>query len=904
MCYYFSNESSKRENISYFGNLKSLPIVPENLCGSNDNDVILPLLLNANQLHKELIGTTVPTNINKNARFLINLDELQDPEDLLSDSLGSWRQTKTTRKWYYINKNEDDIVTKIRKMPDKTSGAYVVCRRPFINASDDTLRKTIVDVQLPDGKNHNIVFIKYEFVDALEHSILVKEHGNSKSCSVPYLRTYKSTREQLKNVLKTGTGIKRSVSIVEEEMGDLEGCSSVSALPRNERQARYEREKSVNKNKDAIFTITERMKTEEDKFIRSYSLDDESPKVVLFSDEQVEDIVNFCCNDISGHNSIFYADVTFELGPFFLLMTTYKNTTVVSKRSGLCPLMVGPVMLCMLKDKPTYLTLFQKLTTQVPGLIEHLKAYSSDGEKSLRQALAQCFPEASAFLCSVHAAANVEEKLSKLRISSTVAASIIDDIFGAAGLVHERTQADFNLKLKHLVKKWDQAESRDTKRSPQFSKYFVSYKADDIWKHVSAKASLDAGFGNVVQTNNIPESANALLKRWQNFQATDMASFIDDLKALVKKQRRDVQRAFLGMSSPYNVRPEYIRHVRNGLGSSNPGELLNTQLKVHVDPRRYKQVKDYRPTPKVTAPSHRDADSELCIMYELTERFSPDDIKSLLEKVKILINDGVRKGFDESTFIVKSSSQPTPHIVKALSKSGYACDKNCMGYKSRKICAHTIAASFFNKDIQGHINWYKKQRHTENLTALTTFSVNATAGRKTQARKSRRGKSPDPMREAQPLTLADIVANEEEDSRQVTYTSEIRSNPLRLTIRKDNQGTKPPYTPTTSTPFELIDLSNRVTKCAGCRGLLRSGPDQFTKNNVDSTYCIRHKEHDHIWVESHQSWRKTFDNKHYHVFTACIVARNPGFNPEAMAIRLQHTMGRLDLECVKTRLGI
>ena len=75
---------------------------------------------------------------------------------------------------------------------------------------------------------------------------------------------------------------------------------------------------------DPIFQITEKMKEEtqkDKKFIRGYSLHDDSPKIVLLSDEQLDDIANFCCNDVDGHKSIVYADVTFQLGPFFVLVT-------------------------------------------------------------------------------------------------------------------------------------------------------------------------------------------------------------------------------------------------------------------------------------------------------------------------------------------------------------------------------------------------------------------------------------------------------------------------------------------------------------------------------------------------------------------------------------------------------
>ena len=141
------------------------------------------------------------------------------------------------------------------------------------------------------------------------------------------------------------------------------------------------------------------MQEEGDKFIRMYSLDDESPKIVLFSDDQLEDLVNFCCNDLPGHKSMLFVDVTFQLGPFYVLQTSYQNTTLLHKTTGRCPAMIGPTMLCMLKDKATYLTLFQKLTALVPGLKMYLQGYSTDGEEALRSSLAQEFGRSLSFLC-------------------------------------------------------------------------------------------------------------------------------------------------------------------------------------------------------------------------------------------------------------------------------------------------------------------------------------------------------------------------------------------------------------------------------------------------------------------------------------------------------------------------
>lgn len=70
----------------------------------------------------------------------------------------------------------------------------------------------------------------------------------------------------------------------------------------------------------------------------------------------------------------------------------------------------------------------------------------------------------------------------------------------------------YRSKLEELKQKWDNMEVADTRREPQFSSYFLKFKADEIWNHVSAKVSNDAGFGDEVQVNNVSESGNAVMK--------------------------------------------------------------------------------------------------------------------------------------------------------------------------------------------------------------------------------------------------------------------------------------------------------------------------------------------------------------------------------------------------------
>ena len=230
--------------------------------------------------------------------------------------------------------------------------------------------------------------------------------------------------------------------------------------------------------------MKERSQTGE-KFIRAYSLDDDSPKVILFTNEQLANIVNFCCNDIDGHKSILYADVTFQLGPFFVLVTSYRNTTLYTKRSSpppplVCPILLGPVMLCTLKEKATYVTLFQKMTAKMPGLKVFLQAYCNDREKPLRQVLGQEFKRSVAFLCKNHVKKNIQDKCSKLQISQAVTNVTVNDIFGSEGLVYASNERLHRTKLEELKQKWNDLELADTRREPRFSSYFLKCKVDEI----------------------------------------------------------------------------------------------------------------------------------------------------------------------------------------------------------------------------------------------------------------------------------------------------------------------------------------------------------------------------------------------------------------------------------------
>ena len=117
----------------------------------------------------------------------------------------------------------------------------------------------------------------------------------------------------------------------------------------------------------------------------------------------------------------------------------------------------------------------------------------------------------------------------------------------------------------------------------------------------------------------------------------------------------------------------------------------------------------------------------------------------------------------------------------------------------------------------------------------------------------------------------------------------ISTSDLRLTIRR-TKPTKPSVDPTTSTPFEIIEIKGKVHKCAGCGGQLKDGPDAHLKTDLDKNLCLRHKEHDYVWIKSQNCWKTTFENKHFHVYRSCLVGRNPGFNFQSIQMSIPYTL--------------
>lgn len=821
---------------------------------------------------------SLPVNVSQNKIVIIDLKTVKN--DWQDDHC--WNKTRAPKKkTYQVVRNSNEDIMDIR--PSSSSLAYSVERHRYTHVNSSDFHRLVVTAQSPDGKYIPFALVQYRF-DEEEHPVKNRPHGNSKH-KQRFIPTKKSTLEKLTVAVKSQC-VKRAVHEVEIEVGGLLS-DSAAALPRNSRQASYLKSKNKASCKaDPMSALLHMQLEEEVPFIRSITVDKNSPVVILFSDEQLKDIQKFCCNE-EGPNTPFCVDMTFNLGNFYVVVTTYRHLQLVTKRSDKEPVILGPVMLCMKKDRATYQSLFQKIISHCPDIKHSLKAYGTDAENALRQALELEFPFTVGFICRTHIVRNLEHKLkSELFLSNKFFRMIIADIFGnktQEGLVHCKSRQEYDLLLSKLQVKWDREEIIEQKKNgkeqgAKASKYFMKNKADVVYRYCRGQALSDAGIEVDIFDNNDPESINSLIKKWEANEKKDIATFVTDIKALHDKQRHDVKGAFCGISGLYTIKEEYEEFA----ASTDFWDLDQVGKKKYLD-----KVAEI---PMITLSTKEDP---LHAIDLLSGSFLPGEIFSLKAKAQRILNGNIRLGFSgPKSRIVCSDSGLQPHVVSAVGNNSYKCDSSCMHFKTHKICSHTLATAAENKDLHEYVNCFISKNISHNITPISHARGNKFAGRKPgESQRVRKRKNKVVDTHGTRSTLGETLRDVQPDFSHLQYQTRQHEG-LRMVLTRvcDQRPPKPSIINSDDQPFQLLEIRGNIRKCFGCGSQLVDGPPKYSTDNFDATYCLRHKQHDHFYSEKYGKWLPKFENKHFHMARECVLRKNARFDASAVEISLDHTI--------------
>ena len=268
-------------------------------------------------------------------------------------------------------------------------------------------------------------------------------HGNSKKKKTPYVRTWESTKDQLKIVAGEMKAREAVHHAIEEGLGGLQSCVGLGQVPRDRQQVKdIARRKPVKKGSypknmsgagrtsDPWYMLLNECKIQErdpkTAFVRDVRVGAE-PFCVVGTNRQLNDLKRFCCNPLEYRP--LTVDPTFDFGPYNVTPISYQHLMVLRREDGNHPTMIGPVFLHEKKTQSTYSLFGGTLKSLEPDL-KNLMAFGTDDEKALVGGFNESFERVTHLLCEIHVRKNIDTKLVSMDIRGEYKQSIMDDIFG------------------------------------------------------------------------------------------------------------------------------------------------------------------------------------------------------------------------------------------------------------------------------------------------------------------------------------------------------------------------------------------------------------------------------------------------------------------------------------------
>ena len=259
---------------------------------------------------------------------------------------------------------------------------------------------------------------------------------------------------------------------------------------------------------------------------------------------------------------------------------------------------------------------------------------------------------------------------------------------------------------------------------------------DSMLKDVRKNAGL--GDPPVSFYTNVPESANALIKRAVQFRENEMAEMCAKLGRIVKQQREDVQSAIVNRG-PYQL-DSHFTHLQ--LTQEKWFGMSVIQRQAYL--KKFHNSAATHPTLEpIVSPT------ALCQLTLTAEEAALSSLPlSLVQRIftkaeQLLAKEGaiVEAPGNSNACMVESQTTKRPHYVSVDQVTGKVECANCPGWSSSRLCAHSVAVAEKKSILEKYVAWIKRRGGPMNLTALVTFDSSKGVGRKGQKPKtsSRRG---------------------------------------------------------------------------------------------------------------------------------------------------------------------
>lgn len=176
--------------------------------------------------------------------------------------------------------------------------------------------------------------------------------------------------------------------------------------------------------------------------------------------------------------------------------------------------------------------------------LEGLRAFGTDGEKALVDALSREFHYAIHLTCFTHCRQNIKRQLHELGYPGPLCKEILDDIFGCqegstfcVGLVDSSSADEFCQKLEALEKRWKEIEESNDVQ-PGFYYWFAQYKSATMLQTMIKSMHEEAGLGNPPEqfTTNASETVNSMIKSHVSYKPSHLMELTEKLKEAIDEQ--------------------------------------------------------------------------------------------------------------------------------------------------------------------------------------------------------------------------------------------------------------------------------------------------------------------------------------------------------------------------------
>jgi len=280
-------------------------------------------------------------------------------------------------------------------------------------------------------------------------------------------------------------------------------------------------------------------------FVRSVEIsDDRIPAVIVYTDRQLRDVRAFCFDGQQG--SVLAFDKTFNLGPMYVTVSTYRNLAINRASSGNSPAFFGPLFIHGRSDADTYNKFFARLASKYQESDFTQLRLGIDDEYAMRKSLRFCFSGASLLACSRHLKTNLLHAATETGgLTPALRSEFVNAIFGDGGLVTCADVPSFECAV-------DRLRAGLLSQIPNSLRtYFEGRILHFLKDNVTA--------GCHGWTNNACESLNHILKQSVQWRPNKLPDLIQKLQKVVDAQYVEADRALLGYGD-FVLRPAHARH--------------------------------------------------------------------------------------------------------------------------------------------------------------------------------------------------------------------------------------------------------------------------------------------------------------------------------------------------------